>query len=176
MHRRTLLFALPSLLVLNGAQARTSPALPALPQDPARWINSAPLSAAALAGHPLLIEFWTFDCVNCRNTQAWMDHVNARFASAGLITLGIHTPELPFEHDPVAVRRAVAERRIAYPVVLDGDHRLWQAFDNQYWPAHYLFDANHRLVGSSIGELHRGDSRGDAVEARLEQLVAARPG
>jgi thiol-disulfide isomerase/thioredoxin len=173
MNRRSLLFALAAVGLPGCARAVDPRVLPALPQDPDRWINSPPLSPAALAARPVLIEFWTFDCSNCRAMQPWMDRVQRRYASAGLVTIGIHTPEFPHERDPAAVQRVVSQRHIAYPVVLDSDRRLWDAFGNHYWPALYLYDTKHRLAGTSIGELHSGDARGDAVEAQVQRLVAS---
>jgi thiol-disulfide isomerase/thioredoxin len=176
MNRRALLLALAAASVPGCARAVDPRVLPTLPPEPERWINSPPLTPAALAGRPVLVEFWAFACSNCRAMQPWMDRMQRLFAPAGLVTIGIHTPELREERDPAAVRRTVAQRQIAYPVVLDTDQRLWDAFGNRYWPALYLYDASHRLAGTSIGELHAGTARGDTVEAQIRRVVDGRAG
>jgi thiol-disulfide isomerase/thioredoxin len=158
-------FAVPA----TGAAPRQLPELPH--QRPDDWINSMPITASSLHGHPLLIEFWTFDCSNCLASQPWMRAVAARYRSEGLAVIGVHTPELPHEHDPRAVRAAVRRLGIDYPVMLDGDYAFWGMLGNRYWPAFYLFDAQGRLVAVQIGELHRGEARGDAFERLLAETL-----
>lgn len=136
---------------------------------PDEWVNSAPLPAASLRGHPVLIEFWTFACSNCLATQPWMRHIAAQYGPRGLVVIGVHTPELPQEYDPQAVRAAVRRLGIRYPVMLDADYAYWRALGNAYWPAFYLFDADGRRAATAIGELHRGEARGE----RFEHAVGA---
>jgi thiol-disulfide isomerase/thioredoxin len=139
------------------------------------WINSAPLKLSSLRGSVLLIEFWAFDCSNCRNTLPWLEAVYAEYGTRGLKIVGVHTPELKQEYVPANVRKAVKDLGISYPVMIDGDYSYWGALNNRYWPAFYLVDRRGRIVQTGIGELHRGEARGDAMEAAIrEQLESAR--
>lgn len=135
------------------------------------WINSAPLTLASLRGSVVLVEFWTFDCYNCRNTLPWLKAIHAEYASQGLKVVSVHTPELEQERSPANVRAAVKELGISYPVMIDGDYAYWRAMNNRYWPAFYLIDREGRIVQAAFGELHRGEKRGDAMEARLRELM-----
>lgn len=137
-----------------------------------QWINSAPQSLAALRGKPVLIEFWTFDCVNCRQSLPWMKAIHERYGKEGLAIVSVHTPELAQERDPANVREAVQRLGITYPVMLDTDFSYWTAMGNQYWPAFYLVDRDGRIVASQIGELHEGTARGDTFEQEIRQAVA----
>ncbi|MGY1739470.1 MULTISPECIES: redoxin family protein [unclassified Blastococcus] len=116
------------------------------------WLNSPPLTAQDLRGRVVAVQFWTFTCINWLRTapyvRAWAD----AYREAGLVVLGVHTPEFPFEHDPANVRRAVADRRITHPVALDGGYAVWSAFANMYWPALYLVDAQGEIRYSHFGE------------------------
>lgn len=141
---------------------------------PADWINSPPLRLADLRGKVVLIEFWTFDCINCRNTLPWLQATSQRFADDGLVIVSVHTPELPQERNPGNVRAAVARLGIRYPVMVDTDFSYWNAMGNQYWPAFYLVDRQGQLVEHAAGELHAGELRGDQFTARVEQELARR--
>jgi thiol-disulfide isomerase/thioredoxin len=139
------------------------------------WINSAPLKLSSLRGSVVLIEFWAFDCVNCRNTLPWLEAVNAEYSPRGLKIISVHTPELKQEYVPANVRRVVKELGISYPVMIDRDYSYWTALNNRYWPAFYLVDGRGRIVQTALGEMHRGDPRGDALEAAIrEQLEHVR--
>jgi thiol-disulfide isomerase/thioredoxin len=123
------------------------------PFDDARtWLNSSPLTAQALRGRVVLVDFWTYSCVNWLRTlpyvRAWAD----RYAEAGLTVVGVHAPEFGFEHDLANVRRAVAELDVGYPVVIDNDFAIWRAFANHYWPAVYLVDRDARVRFTHFGE------------------------
>ena len=149
----------------------TAPLAPELPRlDATHWLNSPPLTLAALRGRPVLIEFWTFGCSNCRNTLPWLERVHARYASRGLTIIAVHTPEFDQEREPDAVARAVARLGIRYPVLIDNGYAYWRALGNQYWPAFYLIDAEGRIVDTRIGELHAGERRADAFEAGIARL------
>ena len=106
----------------------------------AEWINSPRLTPERLAGKVVAVDFWTYTCINWLRTlpyvRAW-----AQKYSEGLVVIGVHTPEFPFEHNVDNVRRAVQQLRVEYPVVIDNDYSIWRAFKNQYWPALYLVDA-----------------------------------
>jgi thiol-disulfide isomerase/thioredoxin len=143
-------------------------------QAAADWINSAPLTLASLRGSVVLVEFWTFDCYNCRNTLPWLKAIHGEYGPRGLKVVSVHTPELPQERNPANVRAAVKELGITYPVMIDGDYSYWRAMKNRYWPAFYLVDRDGTIVLGAFGELHRGEQRGDAMEARIRELMAGR--
>jgi thiol-disulfide isomerase/thioredoxin len=116
------------------------------------WLNSPPLTTAGLRGRVVAVDFWTYTCINWLRTapyrRAWAD----AYRDAGLVVLGVHTPEFPFERDVRNVRWAVRERQIGYPVALDDDYAVWTAFANMYWPALYLVDAEGRIRSTHFGE------------------------
>ena len=138
------------------------------------WINSAPLTLAALRGKVVLVEFWAFECVNCLNTKAWVESVARDKAAAGLVVVAVHTPELREERSADNVRRAVAQLGMHYPVMLDADYSYWNALHNQYWPAFYLIGRDGLLYGSAIGELHAGDESAKRVETAIDRLLQAK--
>jgi len=154
------------------ASMRLAPALPRL--DATHWLNSPPLELAALRGRPVLIEFWTFGCSNCRNTLPWLARAHARYASQGLVIIAVHTPEFEDERDRDAVARAVARLGIRYPVLIDNGYAYWRALDNRFWPAFYLVDPEGRIVDTRIGELHAGERRADSFEAAIVGMLKAR--
>ena len=139
------------------------------------WINSPPLSLAALRGKVVLIEFWTFGCSNCRNTLPWLKAVESRYREQGLVVVGVHTPEFAQERVPANVMEAVRRLGITYPVMLDPDFEYWNRLKNRYWPAFYLVDRGGRITATAIGELHEGELRGDRFEAQLRAALAAAP-
>jgi len=116
------------------------------------WLNSPPLTAADLRGHVVLVQFWTYTCINWLRTlpyvRAWAD----RYADQGLVVIGVHTPEFPFERDLDNVRRATEEMRVGYPVAVDNDYAVWQGFANHYWPALHFVDARGRIRHHHFGE------------------------
>jgi thiol-disulfide isomerase/thioredoxin len=130
------------------------------------WLNSTPLSTEELRGRVVLVDFWTYTCINWLRTlpyrRAWAD----RYADHGLVLIGVHTPEFSFERDIDNVRRAVAEMGITYPVAVDSDYAIWRAFDNHYWPALYLADAQGR-----IRHHHFGEGAYDRSETILQQVL-----
>lgn len=125
--------------------------MPDLPAG-AVWLNSPPLTAEQLRGKVVLIDFWTYSCINCLRAlpyvRAWAD----KYRDAGLIVIGVHAPEFAFERDVGNVRRAVRNLNVDYPVVLDNEFALWRAFDNHYWPAHYFIDASGNIRHHHFGE------------------------
>lgn len=156
----------------STATPEAAPELPALPASD--WLNSPPLSLAVLRGHPVLIEFWTFDCVNCRNSLPWMKRAYTRFGPQGLAVIAIHSPELEHERDPAAVAAHVKQLDIPYPVLIDNDFRYWAALNNRFWPAFYLVDAEGRIVATRIGELHAGERSADDFERAIVRVLPAR--
>ena len=116
------------------------------------WINSTPLTAASLRGKVVLVDFWTYSCINCIRAlpyvRAWAD----KYKDHGLVILGVHAPEFAFEKDLGNVRRAVQDLGVNYPVALDNDYAIWQGFNNRYWPAHYFIDTQGRIRHHHFGE------------------------
>lgn len=164
-----------SLSGFGGSSTAMSASAPEFThRDASEWINSAPLRLESLRGGVVLIEFWTFDCYNCRNTLPWLEAIHAQYGPRGLTVVSVHTPELPQERVPDNVRAAVRNLGIAYPVMIDTDFSYWRALGNRYWPAFYLVDRNGRVALTAFGELHRGTERGDRMEARIRELLDAR--
>jgi thiol-disulfide isomerase/thioredoxin len=116
------------------------------------WINSKPLTAKQLKGKVVLVDFWAYSCINCIRAipyiRAWAD----RYKDSGLVVIGVHTPEFEFEGQFPNVQKAVQKFGITYPVALDSDHAIWNAFHNQYWPAHYFIDAKGEVRYEHFGE------------------------
>jgi cytochrome c biogenesis protein CcdA/thiol-disulfide isomerase/thioredoxin len=116
------------------------------------WINSPPLTAESLRGKVVLIDFWTYSCINCLRSLPYVNGWYSNYKDSGLVVIGVHTPEFPFEKDEENVRQAVRELVIGYPVAMDNDYRIWRAFHNQFWPAHYFIDATGRVRYHHFGE------------------------
>lgn len=116
------------------------------------WLNSRPLTSKSLRGKVVLVDFWTYSCVNCLRSLPYVRAWNDRYAKDGLVVVGVHSPEFAFERDPGNVQKAAADLKVTYPIALDNDFTIWKAFHNQYWPAHYLIDARGRLRYHHFGE------------------------
>ncbi|CAM5388793.1 redoxin domain-containing protein [Leifsonia shinshuensis] len=116
------------------------------------WLNSPPLTPAGLRGRVVLVDFWTFTCVNWLRTAPYLRAWHAKYAAAGLTVVGVHTPEFGFEHDLATVTERVRRLGIEYPVAVDSDYGVWGDFDNHYWPALYIADADGRLRYHHFGE------------------------
>jgi thiol-disulfide isomerase/thioredoxin len=130
------------------------------------WLNSEPLTPAGLLGKVVLVDFWTYTCINWLRTlgyvRAWAD----KYADHGLVVIGVHTPEFPFERDIDNVRWAVKDMNVEYPVVVDSNYAIWDAFSNRYWPAVYIADAEGR-----IRHHHFGEGQYDECEMVIQQLL-----
>ena len=150
--------AVAGALGLGDAVPRTSPAGladegPMPPLDGATaWFNSPPLTREQLQGKVVLVDFWTYSCINCIRTIPHVRAWHRRYARDGLVVIGVHTPEFAFERDPGNVEKAVRDFAISYPVALDNRWAIWRAFNNRYWPAHYLIDARGRIRHHHFGE------------------------
>jgi thiol-disulfide isomerase/thioredoxin len=118
----------------------------------AQWLNSPPLTSKDLRGKVVLVEFWTYDCINCQHTLPYVKAWSAKYRQDGLLVIGVHTPEFAFEKDKGNVERAVRDLGITYPVVMDNQYEIWNAYKNRYWPAQYLMDAQGRLRHQHFGE------------------------
>ena len=116
------------------------------------WLNSPPLSPAELGGKVVLVDFWTYTCINWLRTLGYVRAWAEKYAEHGLVTVGVHTPEFPFERDVENVRWAAAAMKVEYPIALDPDYAVWDAFANRYWPAVYIADAQGRIRHHHFGE------------------------
>jgi cytochrome c biogenesis protein CcdA/thiol-disulfide isomerase/thioredoxin len=116
------------------------------------WLNSPPLDDAALRGHVVLVDFWTYSCINCLRTLPYLKAWDDKYRDQGLLIIGVHSPEFVFETELGNVQRAVSELGIKYPVALDNKYAIWNAYENRYWPAHYLMDAQGRIRYEHFGE------------------------
>jgi hypothetical protein len=131
------------------------------------WLNSQPLTPVGLRGHIVVVQFWTYTCINWLRTQAYYRAWSQRYRDQGLVAIGVHTPEFKFEHDLDNVRWAVQARKIDYPIAIDNDFEVWQSFANHYWPALYFVDAQGRIRHHRFGE---GDY--ERSEMVIRQLLA----
>ncbi|TQF43985.1 thioredoxin [Bradyrhizobium sp. UNPF46] len=132
------------------------------------WFNSKPLSMADLRGKVVLVDFWTYGCVNCVNTLPHVTELYAKYRDKGLVVVGVHTPEFPFERSAANVQAALKRHGITYPVAQDNDSRTWNAYSNQYWPAQYIIDQNGKIVFQ-----HAGEGRYDEIDRTVAKLLNA---
>jgi len=154
--------------VAAAAAADELPVLGTMPRfkDIAAWINSPPLTRESLRGKVVLVDFWTYSCINCIRTLPYVTSWYDKYRDDGFVVVGVHTPEFAFEKDEANVKRAVARYGIRYPVALDNFYGTWKAYDNRYWPAHYLFDAQGRLR-----EVHFGEGKYRETERAIQSLL-----
>jgi hypothetical protein len=130
------------------------------------WLNSEPLGPAELRGQVVLVNFWTLTCINWLRQEPYVRAWSRAYRDDGLIVIGVHTPEFLFEHDIEGVRRATKARKIDYPVAVDNDYAIWEAFDNHYWPALYFIDAD-----GIIRDNHFGEGRYEESERVIQELL-----
>lgn len=142
---------MPQQMTPTEAGSRTDGELAALGNATA-WINSEPQTAAALKGKVVLVQFWTYSCINWLRNEPYVRAWAEKYKKSGLVVIGVHSPEFGFEHDLERVRRAARDYRVAYPVAVDNDFKIWRGFNNQYWPALYLIDAKGRVRHQQFGE------------------------
>jgi len=168
-------------MTMSGAPSMTMSANPAAdpgdalgvegglpPLDGAvEWLNSPPLTPQGLRGKVVLIDFWTYSCINCLRAIPYVRAWAQKYKDQGLVVIGVHTPEFAFERNIDNVKRAVRDLKIDYPVAVDSDFKLWRAFDNQYWPAHYFIDTQGRIRHHHFGEGEYAES-----EHVIQQLLA----
>jgi cytochrome c biogenesis protein CcdA/thiol-disulfide isomerase/thioredoxin len=149
-----------------GSALPVEGALPSL-SGAVEWLNSPPLTSESLRGKVVLVDFWTYSCINCLRSlpyiRAWAD----KYRDQGLVVIGVHAPEFAFERDIDNVRRATKELGVTYPVAIDNNYAIWRAFENEYWPAHYFIDAEGRIRYHHFGEGEYAES-----EAVIQQLLA----
>ncbi|CAI8721714.1 cytochrome c biogenesis protein CcmG, thiol:disulfide interchange protein DsbE [Pseudomonas sp. IT-P74] len=130
------------------------------------WLNSPALSNEALKGKVVLVDFWTFDCINCKHTLPYVKDWAKKYEKDGLVVIGVHTPEYGFERIIDNVKAKVKEYGITYPVAIDNNYAIWRNFDNRYWPAHYLIDAK-----GQVRYTHFGEGSYDTQEQMIQQLL-----
>jgi cytochrome c biogenesis protein CcdA/thiol-disulfide isomerase/thioredoxin len=130
------------------------------------WLNSPPLTRAGLRGKVVLVDFWTYSCINCLRALPYVEAWAQKYKDHGLVVIGVHAPEFAFEKEPENVKRAVRDLGVTYPVALDNNLAIWQAFNNEYWPAHYFIDAQGR-----IRHHHFGEGEYDQSEKVIQQLL-----
>ena len=130
------------------------------------WLNSEPLGPAELRGRVVLVDFWTLTCINWLRTEPYVRAWARAYRDDGLVVIGVHTPEFPFEHEVDLVRRATIERGIDYPVAIDNNYEIWTAFENHYWPALYFVDRD-----GIIRDHHFGEGRYEESERVLQRLL-----
>jgi thiol-disulfide isomerase/thioredoxin len=130
------------------------------------WLNSEPLTPEGLRGKVVLVDFWTYTCINWLRTLGHVRAWHEKYKDQGLVVVGVHTPEFPFEHDADNVRWAAEYERVEYPIALDPDFAVWRAFDNNYWPAVYIADAEGR-----IRHMHFGEGGYEECEMMVQMLL-----
>jgi thiol-disulfide isomerase/thioredoxin len=135
-----------------------------------KWLNSDPLTIQQLRGKVVLVDFWTYTCINCIHVLPYVKSWNQKYRGQGLVVVGVHTPEYPFERDTDKVKAAIKRFDISYPVAQDNSYATWRAYDNQYWPAFYLVDKKGHVVYTHFGE---GDY--EQTEAKIKALLAENP-
>jgi cytochrome c biogenesis protein CcdA/thiol-disulfide isomerase/thioredoxin len=159
-------------MMMKGKSADQSDDLPiegALPPlvGATEWLNSKPLTPEGLKGKVVLIDFWTYSCINCLRAIPYVRAWAQKYKDQGLVVIGVHAPEFAFEKNIKNVRSAVTDLKIDYPVAIDNDYAIWRAFNNQYWPAHYFIDAEGR-----IRHHHFGEGEYDESERTIQRLLA----
>ncbi|WP_426167150.1 thioredoxin family protein [Pseudoduganella sp. R-34] len=132
-----------------------------------QWLNSEPLTMKQLRGKVILVDFWTYDCINCINTLSHVVQWHDKYKDKGLVVIGVHTPEYAFERKTENVRTALKRFDIRYPVAQDNRYATWNAYNNRYWPAFYLVNKKGQVVYT-----HFGEGQYEQTEARIQQLLA----
>lgn len=130
------------------------------------WFNSKPLTMADLRGKVVMVDFWTYGCVNCVNALPHVNDLYAKYKDKGLVVVGVHTPEFPFERSASNLQAALKRHGIAYPVAQDNNSKTWNVYRNQYWPAQYIIDQSGKIVFR-----HAGEGSYDQIERTVAKLL-----
>ena len=157
--------ARPQTVAVAGSNLPVEGTMPEL-NGAVQWLNSPPLTREQLRGKVVLVDFWTYSCINCLRALPYVKAWAEKYKDHGLVVIGVHAPEFAFEKDPANVQQAVKDLGVTYPVALDNNLAIWQAFNNQYWPAHYFIDAQGR-----IRHHHFGEGEYDQSERVIQQLL-----
>jgi len=163
-----------AMMAAGGAMKASAKAAGALPTEgnlppldgAVQWLNSPPLTAQALKGKVVLVDFWTYSCINCLRSLPYVKAWAEKYRDQGLVVIGVHAPEFAFERDVGNVTKAMKDLGITYPVAIDNDYKIWRAFNNEYWPAHYFADAQGRIRYHHFGEGEYAES-----ERVIQQLL-----
>jgi methionine-S-sulfoxide reductase len=157
-----------AMMSAQGAQGapRTEGPMPTL-EGATGWLNGAPLTRESLRGKVVLVDFWAYSCINCLRSMPYVNAWYRHYKDSGLVVIGVHSPEFAFEKDTANVRAAVEKFGVKYPVALDSELRIWKAFNNRFWPAHYFIDAKGQIRGH-----HFGEGKYARSERILRQLLA----
>ncbi|UZE08666.1 cytochrome c biogenesis protein DipZ [Pseudomonas corrugata] len=163
--------------VISKASANPMPNLEAQGAMPSldgavQWLNSPPLDSEALKGKVVLVDFWTYDCINCQHTLPHVNDWAKKYEKDGLVVIGVHTPEYGYEKIIDNVRQQVRKLDINYPVAIDNQYAIWRAFNNQYWPAHYFIDAKGQVRYSHFGEGRYGEQE-QVIQQLLQEAKAS---
>ena len=134
------------------------------------WINSKPLKAKDLKGKVVLVDFWTYSCINCLRALPYVEAWSEKYKDSGLVVIGVHTPEFGFEQKLPNVQKAVQKFGVTFPVALDSDRAIWNAFHNEFWPADYFID-----IHGKVRYEHFGEGKYDASERAIQELLKERP-
>src|SRR5476651_301243 len=165
-----------SSMMASGAMMMAAKQTPTLPIEgdlpslsgAVQWLNSEPLTAESLRGKVVLVDFWTYSCINCLRSLPYVKAWAAKYHDQGLVVIGVHAPEFAFERDIGNVRKAIKDLGITYPVAVDNDYAIWRAFGNQYWPAHYFIDAKGQIRHHHFGEGEYAQSE-QVIQQLLEE-------
>lgn len=133
-----------------------------------KWFNSKPLTLSALRGKVVLVDFWTYTCINCIRTLPYLKSWHEKYADNGLVIIGIHTPEFAFEHNPDNVQKAIKDFGLKYPIMQDNDYATWNVYHNRYWPAKYFIDKNGKVRSSHFGEGEYNESE-ELIQTLLKE-------
>ena len=152
----------PASLVRLAAATDTAPEFTGIKN----WFNSAPLRMAGLRGKVVLVDFWTYGCVNCVNTLPHVVKLHEKYGNKGLVIVGIHTPEFPFEKSASNVQAALKRHGITYPVAQDNESATWNSYSNRYWPAQYIVDQSGKIVFQ-----HDGEGQYEQMDRMIGQLL-----
>ncbi len=179
MTRRPLrpLLALAALAALAtpAAPGDAAPPLPRFDEPrPERWMNSGPLTVDDLRGHVVLVDVWTFGCVNCVRTLPWIRDLRDRYAGRGLVVVGVHAPEFDVEKNRAYLRAFNARQGVDWPILLDDEHAYWDRLGNRYWPTLYLVDRGGRIRAVHVGETHAGTPAARDFERKIEAVLEGR--
>jgi cytochrome c biogenesis protein CcdA/thiol-disulfide isomerase/thioredoxin len=154
-----------SAAVLETVQLDNEGSFPSL-DGAVQWLNSPPLTREQLKGKVVLIDFWTYSCINCLRSVPYVEAWWEKYKNDGLVVIGVHTPEFAFEKDPANVAKSLPDLKISYPVAVDSNYAIWKAFNNNYWPAHYFIDAQ-----GVIRYHHFGEGKYDESEEVIQELL-----
>jgi cytochrome c biogenesis protein CcdA/thiol-disulfide isomerase/thioredoxin len=170
-----------SMMAAGGAMKMAAKEAAALPIEgnlpsldgAVQWLNSPPLTAQGLKGKVVLVDFWTYSCINCLRTLPYVKAWAEKYRDQGLVVIGVHAPEFAFERDVGNVTKAMKDLGINYPVAIDNDYKIWRAFNNEYWPAHYFADAQGRIRYHHFGEGNYAESE-RVIQQLLREAGAAK--